>query len=134
MSEARQLLIAAATPFFAAKGINGTNVREIANAAGVNLSMISYHFGSKEGLYAAVLREQFAGLTRIAAMVGTGALLSEKFATYLYECGVCFHCGTMAEFVPKTAGANREAPECPRCLTNDASVITPLEQRLEKAS
>jgi TetR/AcrR family transcriptional regulator len=65
-NDARSALIAAATPLFAAKGFNGVSVREVAAAASVNLSMISYYFGGKERLYAAVLNEQFAPLQRVA--------------------------------------------------------------------
>ena len=64
-NDCRNNLIAAAAPLFAAKGLNGVSVRELAGAAGVNLSMISYYFGGKEGLYAAVLTEQFAILGRL---------------------------------------------------------------------
>lgn len=40
----------AAENLFAEKGFNGTSVRDIADAAKVNLAMISYYFGSKEKL------------------------------------------------------------------------------------
>lgn len=40
----------AAEQLFAEKGFSGTSVRDIAEAAGVNLAMISYYFGSKEKL------------------------------------------------------------------------------------
>lgn len=39
-----------AEELFALKGFDGTTVRDIARAAGVNLAMISYYFGSKEKL------------------------------------------------------------------------------------
>ena len=57
-------IITMVMPLFAMKGLNGVSVRGLARAAGVNISMISYYFGGKEGLYAAVLAEQFATLTR----------------------------------------------------------------------
>ena len=44
---------------------NGVSVRSLASAARVNLSMISYHFGGKEGLYAEILKEQFEGFRYI---------------------------------------------------------------------
>jgi len=44
---------------FAANGFEGASTRAIAEAAGVNLPAIQYYFGSKEGLYRAVL-QQFA--------------------------------------------------------------------------
>jgi len=65
-TDCREALIAVATPLFAEKGFNGVSVREIAGYASVNVSMISYYFGGKEGLYAAVLNEQFTVLKRVA--------------------------------------------------------------------
>lgn len=55
-------LIEVATPLFASKGFAGVSVREITDAAAVNVSAVSYYFNGKEGLYQAVLEEQFAPL------------------------------------------------------------------------
>lgn len=44
-------ILFAAEKLFAEKGFNGTSTREISKAANVNISMISYYFGSKEKLY-----------------------------------------------------------------------------------
>ncbi|WP_336734583.1 TetR/AcrR family transcriptional regulator [Chryseobacterium sp. VD8] len=44
-------ILFAAEKLFAEKGFQGTSTREIAKAANVNISMISYYFGSKEKLY-----------------------------------------------------------------------------------
>ena len=43
-----------AIPLFAERPFDAVSTRKIANMAGVNLSAISYHFGSKEGLYKAI--------------------------------------------------------------------------------
>ncbi|HEV7621531.1 MAG TPA: TetR family transcriptional regulator [Flavisolibacter sp.] len=43
---------------FAQKGFDGTSVRDIAEDAVVNPSMISYYFGSKEGLMQALFQER----------------------------------------------------------------------------
>jgi len=58
--DSRSRILAAATPLFARHGLNGVSVRRLATAAGVNLSMISYHFGGKEALYAEILKGQFS--------------------------------------------------------------------------
>ncbi len=58
MSESRAVLLAAAAEQFARYGPRGTRVQDIVKAAGVNERMIYHHFGSKDGLYAAVMREQ----------------------------------------------------------------------------
>ena len=53
-------LIAAATPLFAQKGFTAVTIREIADAAQIDSSAISYYFGSKEGLYQAIIETHFA--------------------------------------------------------------------------
>jgi TetR/AcrR family transcriptional regulator len=53
-------LIATATRLFAERGLNGVSIRELSTAAGVSISMISYYFDGKEGLYSAVLLDQFS--------------------------------------------------------------------------
>ncbi len=59
--EARQRLLYAALALFAAKGYAKTSTREIARAAGMNISAISYYFGDKAGLYAATFGEPMGG-------------------------------------------------------------------------
>jgi len=82
-NDCRANLIAATTALFAEKGFNGVGVRELASAAGVNLSMISYYFGGKEGLYAAVLNEQFVTLRRVAELKDMDADPMKKFELYV---------------------------------------------------
>jgi TetR/AcrR family transcriptional regulator len=52
-------ILEAALKLFSHKGCHGTTVREIASAAAVNVALISYYFGGKEGLYEEVLRREF---------------------------------------------------------------------------
>jgi TetR/AcrR family transcriptional regulator len=82
-SDSRTNIISATTPLFAAKGLNGVSVRELAGTAGVNLSMISYYFGSKEGLYAAVLTEQFAILEKVEEIEYIENDTLKKFEQYV---------------------------------------------------
>lgn len=42
---------------FSTKGYAATSVRDIATQAGANVSAVNYHFESKQGLYAAVIRD-----------------------------------------------------------------------------
>ncbi|NKB88253.1 MAG: TetR family transcriptional regulator [Acidobacteria bacterium] len=51
----REALIGAATELFAERGFDGTRVDQIAQSAGVNKAMISYHFGGKKRLYNEIL-------------------------------------------------------------------------------
>jgi TetR/AcrR family transcriptional regulator len=82
-NDCRGALVAAATPLFAAKGFNGVSVRELAAAAGVNISMISYYFGGKEGLYAEVLTEQFVPLKRVGEIKGMSDDPLKRFELYV---------------------------------------------------
>lgn len=53
-------LIDAAFILFAEKGFSAVTIREVAEASSTNSALISYYFGGKEGLYRAVLEQQFA--------------------------------------------------------------------------
>ncbi|MBS1961120.1 MAG: TetR/AcrR family transcriptional regulator [Bdellovibrionales bacterium] len=55
----KDALLAAAKKVFAAKGFDGATVKDIAEAAGVNVSLVSYHYDGKEKLFRACV-EQFA--------------------------------------------------------------------------
>jgi AcrR family transcriptional regulator len=54
-SVTRDRILVVARECFARNGFDGTSVREITSRAGANIGAITYHFGSKEALYAAVL-------------------------------------------------------------------------------
>jgi len=64
-NELRNKIISIATRLFAERGLNGVSIRELSKTAGVSISMISYHFGGKEGLYSSVLKEQFSSFGHI---------------------------------------------------------------------
>ena len=51
----RARILDAAAPVFAEHGFAGASTRTLAAAAGVNIATLAYHFGDKEGLYAAVV-------------------------------------------------------------------------------
>jgi AcrR family transcriptional regulator len=55
---ARQRLLDAAAQLFAARGYEGTTVRDIVGAAGTNLNAINYYYGGKRGLYEAVMTRE----------------------------------------------------------------------------
>jgi AcrR family transcriptional regulator len=54
--DTRELLLDSATSLFSRQGFAATSVKEIAETAGVNISLVSYHFDGKEGLYRACLQ------------------------------------------------------------------------------
>lgn len=54
----RDVLLNVAERLFAERGFEAVSVRELASEAGVNLAMVSYYFGSKEGLFEAVIENK----------------------------------------------------------------------------
>jgi AcrR family transcriptional regulator len=61
-------ILAAAEAVFAARGFEGASTREIAARAGVNISSLHYHWGSKETLYVGVFQDVFE---RLVGILGT---------------------------------------------------------------
>jgi AcrR family transcriptional regulator len=54
--ETRQRVLVAAEQLFAERGIEGVSIRDITQAASVNLAAINYHFGTKQALAAEVFK------------------------------------------------------------------------------
>jgi AcrR family transcriptional regulator len=64
-------LHAAAAEVFARKGYASATVREIVEKAGVTKPVLYYHFGSKEGIYRAILEAAHGDFERRLAAVGS---------------------------------------------------------------
>ncbi len=80
-AETRQRIIDTSLRLFGEHGFKGVSVRDISAAAGVNVAAVSYHFGSKQGLYRTIFetvmdedearfREQMAKVATLLAHVG----------------------------------------------------------------
>ncbi|MGO4541537.1 TetR family transcriptional regulator [Paenibacillus sp. 2TAB19] len=52
-------ILHAAKKLFAENGFEGTSVRQICEAAGANVALVSYHFGGKENVFAALFENFF---------------------------------------------------------------------------
>lgn len=69
----RQDLLADAVAYGRAHGLAGTTLRQLAEAIGTSHRMLLYHFGSREGLLAAVVAEVEAGERRAAVALAADA-------------------------------------------------------------
>jgi AcrR family transcriptional regulator len=77
----RNKIIGAAARIFAQDGYDGASIRNIVAKADVNQAAISYHFGSKEGLYRAVLQMALEALLHADVSTATApAKLSREAA------------------------------------------------------
>lgn len=79
----RRRILETATTIFAAKGLDGARVDEIADAARINKRMIYHYFGSKEDLYVEVLRDNYRQLLDVEREVD-GKILSPLAKTKEY--------------------------------------------------
>ena len=131
-------LLAAAKKVLRKSGYSALSTRDVAAAAGVPLSQIHYHFGSKEGLLLALfeyLNDEL--LDRQQAMFGNPALkLSEQWdlaCTYLDEdlaratCACCRSYGRQAIPIPRLPRWCVRNPALAGILT---SVAREAEERL----
>jgi len=58
----KNMIIKVAIDLFSAKGFKGTSIRDIAHAMGMSISNIYHYFGSKEGLWLAILEHSSEGV------------------------------------------------------------------------
>lgn len=69
--DGRERILAAARQRFADAGYAGTSTVEVARLAGVTHPLVHHHFGSKEGLWHAVVDELFADLPSLVVDTAT---------------------------------------------------------------
>lgn len=62
--ETRARILQKARDAFAEQGFDSASIRDIAREAGVTHSMITYHFGTKDGLWREAVRDMFALIDR----------------------------------------------------------------------
>jgi AcrR family transcriptional regulator len=89
----RLQLLAAGKTLFAKQGFEGTSVKQVADLAGVNISLVSYHFGGKENLYRAILlefgQERLAVANRVLQTTGSEEefrIRAKMFADEMLRC------------------------------------------------
>ena len=57
-TDKKELILDVAESLFAELGFDGASTRQIAKEAGVNIAMLNYYFGGKEGLFIAVFERK----------------------------------------------------------------------------
>lgn len=72
----RERILAVAEETFLVDGFDGVSIRELTDAAGVNIALVNYHFGSKRNLYLEALRHKFSAVSEMKC-----AQLQQQLAT-----------------------------------------------------
>jgi len=70
---------------FSEKGFDGASTRLISGEAGVNMAMLNYYFGSKEGLFLAIFERKISSFQNIMQNLGNDTSMSswDKIQTYV---------------------------------------------------
>lgn len=82
-SEVQKKLIDSAVQVFAQKGYRDAKIASIVEGAGANIASVNYHFGSKDNLFIAALREAYAEADKVYPSKGNltdDAAVKEKIA------------------------------------------------------
>ncbi len=69
VEDTREQIARTAEVLFAREGFSNTSLRQVTDAAGVNIAAVNYHFGSKEGLLVEILDRIIAPLNEERIML-----------------------------------------------------------------
>jgi AcrR family transcriptional regulator len=81
----KDYILDVAERIFSEKGFDGASTRLISGEAGVNMAMLNYYFGSKEGLFLAIFERKISHFQNIMQNLGNDASLSawDKMEKYV---------------------------------------------------
>ena len=89
----RRAILDAAQGEFSDKGLSGARVDAIARRTGTNVRMIYYYFGSKDGLYRAVLAQSYADVREAEQALDLDALPPGEAVAALCRFMFDYHAG-----------------------------------------
>jgi AcrR family transcriptional regulator len=119
-AQTRQQLLETAGIVFAAQGYERATSKEICRRAKANIAAVNYHFGGKEGLYAAVLEEAHARLVSIDLVTLVARQVDDPAAGLRM-----FLAGIVKEIARKEQGAWEL-----RVLSREMLAPTPMIERM----
>ncbi|NOG68785.1 TetR/AcrR family transcriptional regulator [Roseicella sp. DB1501] len=133
--QTRRSILEAALSEFAEKGLSGARVDEIAARTATTKRMIYYYFGSKEGLYAAVLEAMYGGIRAAEQALDLGSLDPVAAMRRLVEITFDYH-AAHPEFVRMVAVENihnaRHLEHAPLVADRNDTVIRTLRDLLDR--
>ncbi len=81
----KDYILDVAERIFSEKGFDGASTRLISGEAGVNMAMLNYYFGSKEGLFLAIFERKISSFQNIMQSLGNDSSMNswDKIQTYV---------------------------------------------------
>jgi|CXWL01.1.fsa_nt_gi AcrR family transcriptional regulator len=99
----RESILAAGKRLFSSRGYGQVGIRDLAAAAGVDAALVMRYFGSKEGLFDAVVDELIGSE---GMFDGDPAQLPQRLAAYMADCvpGECDDHGDPLQLIVRSLG------------------------------
>ncbi len=128
--QTRRNILAAATSEFAARGLEGGRTDRIAEQAGVAKRMLFHYFGSKEGLFQAVLEDNYAKIRSMESELELSSRSPEEAMVELVEFSFNWFL-EHPEFVPLLNEANLHKGRHVRASSEVRKLTMPLVEQIE---
>ena len=131
-STTREAILAAGRERFAEQGYERVRMRDVAMDAGVDVALVTYHFGSKDGLFAAALEmpEPMAELMAEVLGDGTADDFAERFLRRVIEVWDDERTGGALVALVRSAMSHPPAAERLRAFVQ-AELLARIADRLE---
>jgi AcrR family transcriptional regulator len=132
-------ILRCAEKLFAARGFDGVTTRDVATAAGVNISTLHFHWTNKRTLYEAVCRLQARQLLRFVERSDLTNEHAEGTATDRVARWVDGGLGLLIEnpaIAPLAwqSVSGQAAPDLPTLLLHDVGVFRQLQSEIDEAT
>jgi AcrR family transcriptional regulator len=114
----KERLAKAGRELFAQRGFHATSVRDIANRAGVNVSLVSYYFGGKEQLYAHIVEDLAARIRTVFSPERIDGLSPEE---------------KIRHYAGNIMALHREYPQLARIIHHEMNAPTPVLNTLQES-
>lgn len=124
----REALLAAAERLFAERGFSQVSTRELAEAAGVNLGAIQYHFGSKSNLFLEAVHRMLMTCACLRSSLTEGGPVSSPEDAAIRVRDFIF--GLMS-YILRPTGPQATRVMCREVLSNDGDESAISEQFID---
>lgn len=133
----RATLLSAAREAFASGGLEGARINDIAQRANINKQLVYHYFGSKEGLYIAVLEDVYSEIRQQEQQLELSALPAEEAMRRLVEFSFDYlaeHPDCVALLRDENAHQGRHLQDSSRVEEVNRPIIDLIDEILERGT
>lgn len=133
----REILLAAAREAFASRGLEGARVDDIARRAKLNKQLVYHYFGSKDGLYTAVLEGVYGEIRKQEQALDLGDFPAEEAMRRLIEFSFDYlskHPEFISLLADENAHRGRHLRDSPRVEELNRPIIDLIRKTLRRGT